>query len=184
MLENLLNTKLKKTILSILFRYPVRSFSIQEIAHLTGGNKVKARDSLREFWEMGVVSAAAKQKRRYFRINPHFRLFDELRDLVVEEDLEIDDEVIGKIRKLPNLRFAVLSGVFTLEPQLSVDLLLVGKDINKLRMQKLLSEIEKIIGEEINYCILNEDEYEYRQNMSDRFIRDLLDHPHIIIKRK
>ena len=75
-----------------------------------------------------------------------------------------------------------MSGIFTLQPQLPLDLLVVGEDINRARLQRVLADIKKLVGEEINFAVLDAKEYEYRRMMNDRFVRDVLDYPHLILR--
>lgn len=182
MLENLLGTRLKKKLLNILFRFPERSFSISELREMTETSLRQITDAMREFSRAQIVSAAAKKKQRYYRINPHFPLHDEIRDLAGDGEYDGEDQVAKQVLRIPNVRLAILSGIFTLHPQLPLDLLLVGDDINRLRLQKALGEIRKIVGEEVNFAILTTTEYEHRRMMNDRFVRDVLDYPHIILR--
>src|SRR3989338_5805742 len=92
MLENLLNTKLKKKLLNIMFTFPERSFAAAELRQMTDGGIRHITEAMREFVKTQIVNSAAKKKQRYFRINPHFSLFDELRELVGEAGYEGGDE--------------------------------------------------------------------------------------------
>ncbi len=181
MLENLLNTKLKERLLGIFFAFPKRSFSTSELRIVTGAKNPLLVQALREFTRAQVLNMASRRHTRFFRINPYFRLYDELEDLVAESEEKAEDQVSKILKRIPNLKLAILSGIFTLEPQLPVDLLVVGEGINHLRLQKTLAEIEKLTGQEINYSVMNTEEYEYRQLMNDRFIRDILDYPHLVV---
>lgn len=181
MLENLLNTKLKKRLLALLFAIPTRSFSASELRTITGGTSPTIKQVLKEFEAAELVSTAARRQKKYYRINPYFRLYDEIRDLVVEEDLPGEDEVGRILKKIPHVKLVILSGIFTLQPNLPADIIVVGDGINRLRLQRAILEIEKLTGQEINYSILDQKEFEYRRMMNDRFIRDVLDYPHLVV---
>lgn len=181
MLETLLNNKLKQRLLQIFFAFPERGFSVLELRQLSGSRKPAVDQALREFVRMQAVATAAKRQKRFFRINPHFRLYGEVEDLVGKEEWDLEDPVVEKLKQIPNLKLAVLSGIFTLQPLLPIDLLLVGQSIDRLRLQRILGEIEKFVGVEINYSVLDPEEYEYRRMMNDRLIRDVLDYPHMIV---
>ncbi len=183
MLENLLESKLKKRLLEIFFRLPERSFSAVELQAITDARKPQLAQALREFVRSQVVSTASKKYHRFFRLNPHFPLYDELKDLVLERGQTIPaEDVVGKkLRSIPNVKLAVLSGVFTLQPRLPVDILLVGDDMNGTKMLHVLQEIEKLVGMEVNYAAMSAAEYDYRRMMSDRLVRDILDYPHLVI---
>lgn len=181
MLENLLNTKLKKKLLQIFFALPQRGFSAAELKEMSGGRKGQILEALREFLKTQVVDVGTKKQKRFFRINPHFRLYGELEDLMNENGGKVEDLAAKKLKQIPNLKLAILSGVFTLEPQLPVDLLLVGDGISRLKLPRILTEIEKLVGQELNYAVMDPGEYEYRRMMNDRLIRDILDYPHAVV---
>lgn len=181
MLENLLNTKLKQKLLNVFFGFPKRGFSAFELRALTRSANPFLNKTLREFVKAEVIEVIVKGKKRYYRINQHFRLYDELRDLALSPEMEMEDEVCKKLKQIPNLKLIVLSGIFTFQPRHSIDLLMVGEDINRFRLQKIMSEIEKITDEDIKYAVMNAEEYNYRRMMNDRLIRDILDYPHLIV---
>src|SRR3989344_3458707 len=181
MLENILNTKLKKRLLGIFFAFPERSFSLLEIQAMLGTKNGITNRILKDFSAAQLVNSASKKKKRYFKINPHFRLYQEIEDLVSDQEEGLEDHVVSYLKRIPNVRMAVLTGIFTLQPHLEVDLLLVGKGISRLRVQNTLNVIGKLIGEDVNYAIMDMEEFEHRQLMNDRFIRDILDNPHLEI---
>ena len=179
MLENLLSTKAKKKILSVCFAHPKRSFTLQELRTTAEVSTRSATDAVRELVRAEVLHSGAKNRARLFRANPRFPLYHELEDLL-SHDVRRDYDLIGKIlKKINNARIVVLSGIFTMQPHLPVDLLIVGNNISRIRLATLLKEVEKITGLEIVYAILPVAEYEYRRMMNDRFVRDILDYPHL-----
>ncbi len=181
MLENILNTKLKKRLLGIFFAFPERSFSLLEIQAMLGTKNRIITRILKDFSAAQLLNSASKKKKRYYKINPHFRLYQEIEDLVSDEEQRFEDQVAALLKRIPNVRMAVLTGIFTLQPNLEVDLLLVGRGISRLRVQNALNVIGKLIGEDVNYAIMDMEEFEHRQLMNDRFIRDILDNPHLEI---
>lgn len=183
MLENLLNTKLKRKLLNIFFAFPRRGFYVNELRAMTM-TKISSRSisrALRELARSDAINVASKRHKRYFRINHHFHLFDELKDLAHESKQDFEDEVGKKLKTLDNLKLVILCGIFTMQTHLPVDLLVVGERVNRIKLQKILAGIKKLVGQEINYAIMGKQEYDYRRSMSDRLIRDVLDHPHIIV---
>lgn len=181
MLENLLNSKLKRKLLNIFFYFPQRGFYLNELRVMTKGSGSGLHQALRELARTDAILVAAKRNKRYFRINPHFHMSDELKDLVWENKQDFEDEIGKRLKGLDNLKLIALCGIFTMQTHLNVDLLLVGERINRIKLGKVLAEIKKLVGQEINYAVMNRREYEYRKSMSDRLIRDVLDHPHIVV---
>lgn len=148
---------------------------------MTRAKNSQIQKVLREFARSQIVEFANKKQRRFFGINRHFRLYEELEDLVPLGERNVEDEVERLVKRIPNVKLAVLSGIFTFQPKLNIDLLLVGNGLNRIRIAQVLSEIQKLVGQEVNYALMNGEEFESRQMMSDRFVRDVLDHPHLTI---
>lgn len=181
MLENLLNTKPKKKLLSVFFAFPKRSFTVQELHETAAASVRVVNETVRELVRSGAVNVAQKNRHRLFRVNPRFPLYQEITDLLQDEMGSRDDSVSRLLRKLPNAKLMILSGIFTLQPNLPVDLLIVGDNIGRLRLATILSQIEKLTGMEVAYAVMPESEYEYRRLMNDRFVRDILDYPHLVV---
>ncbi|OGE79553.1 MAG: hypothetical protein A2751_00470 [Candidatus Doudnabacteria bacterium RIFCSPHIGHO2_01_FULL_46_14] len=181
MLENLLNTKPKKKILSVFFAHPKRSFSLQELHTIAEVSTRVAGEAVRELVRSEVLSTGTKSRQRLFRVNTRFSLYQELEDLLSSDAKRDYDQVSKILKKLPNAKLVIVSGVFTMQPNLPLDLLVVGDNISRIRLTSLLKEVEKITGMEIVYAVMSVEEYEYRRLMSDRFVRDILDYPHLAI---
>lgn len=181
MLESHVNNKLKRRLLNIFFHFPKRSFHVNELKRLAGSQQRTLSRALRELRAAELVDVASRKKHRYFRINPFLPFYFELRQRVKEERVKFDDEVTEKLKSLPNLKLVILSGVFTLEPDLPIDVLLVGGEIRPSRLEKVLADLEKLVGQEINYTVMDEEEFDQRRFLHDRLVRDVLDHPHLVI---
>ena len=179
MLENLLNTKPKKKVLSAFFAFPKRSFSIQELRETADVSTRAASEIVREMVRADVLSVAAKNRHRFFRINPRFGMYHELSDFLQGEANHKDDLVSKALKKIPNAKLVILSGIFSFQPGAPVDLLIVGDNIGRVRLQSILKDIEKLADTEIVYTVMPVAEYEYRRMMNDRFVRDILDYPHV-----
>jgi len=92
--------------------------------------------------------------------------------------------MIKKISSLGRVRLAVISGIFLSDPnavsqyESPADLFVVGDDINRQKLRNFLSSIEAEIGTEIKFTLMDKEEFDYRFNMFDRFVRVLLEGPH------
>lgn len=181
MLESILNSKVKKAVLGILLLYPKRAFSPRELSLMARGPVRLVTECLRELLRVEAADSAGRKGKRYFRLNSHSPLLHELRELAFSPKPRFDDLVARRLRQIPDLRLAVLSGIFTLQMRLPVDVLLVGEGVNRGKAERAIEEIENIIGQETSYALLSREEYQERLFMNDRLIRDVLDHDHIVI---
>ncbi|MBI2055326.1 MAG: hypothetical protein HYT42_00305 [Candidatus Sungbacteria bacterium] len=113
-----------------------------------------------------------------FAANKDFPLFNELRMLMLKSAPHAKGKLALKLRRLGNIKLAVLAGVFVDNPNSRVDMLIVGDGFNKSRMKSFIQWLESEIGKELNYVAMSLTEFKYRMDMYDRFVRDVLEFPH------
>jgi len=123
-----------------------------------------------------------RQEKKYFGINIDFILFDELKALIRKFQIVHRNDFIENVKKLINIDLLILSGVFT-NIDADVDILIVGNP-NKDVFLKLVEKFEKKIKKEINYTIIDKKEYNYRKEISDTFLKNILNNKKIILVDK
>lgn len=119
-----------------------------------------------------------------FTVNRDFPLFAELRALCLKSAPHAKGLLAGKIKRLGNIKLAILAGVFIDNPTSRVDLFIVGDSIRKARMKSFIQWLEARIGKELNYVAMSSPEFKYRRDMYDRFVRDVLEFPHETVINK
>ena len=82
------------------------------------------------------------------------------------------------------MKLAILAGVFIDQANSRADLLLVADGIRKTRMKSFIQRLEAEVGKELNYVAMSSQEFRYRRDMYDRFLRDMLEFPHQTIINK
>lgn len=117
------------------------------------------------------------RKERVYYANSEFKLLEELRALMVKASVVSKDKLLKQIKGLGGVKLCVISGVFLNGDNSRTDLLVVGS-IKKKKLDRLLARIESDIGKQLRYTVMDTDEFKYRMNMYDRFLRDILEEPH------
>ena len=74
----------------------------------------------------------------------------------------------------------MLSGIFVGRDEAPIDILAVGT-INRNKLKNLVRNFEKELSKPINYTIMTKSEFQYRYNITDRFLYDLLGGKNMII---
>ena len=139
---------------------------------------------------LALVTCDGANNRLYYEVNPKYEYYEQLRgiftsvpmkskDPVVKETRE-EDKIIKKLRSTGSISFAFLTGSFARDSRTNVDIFVVG-DINKSRLAKVVADMEKDMGRELNYSALTPDEYQYRISLNDRFITNVLEAKKIVI---
>lgn len=183
-LEQLFESVPKVRVLRLFMQNPETLFTFKEIVHKTNIRSHRIRSEVRKLAKLGIVeskrmrkSETSKAKIEVFSTNPEFSFLKELRELVTKTSAASRKRLTRQIRALGNVRLAVLSGMF-LNNESRTDLLIVGDGIKKKNIENLLSQLESELGKSVRYTLMDTDEFKYRTDMYDRFLRDILEYSH------
>ena len=190
MVEQLFGSKTRVKLLSLFFNNPGRPFYVREITRKIDEQINSVRRELANLLSIGLVSSDGSNNRLYYEVNPKYEYYEHLRgifttlpvkssDPVVKETRE-EDKIIKRLKSTGSITFAFLTGSFARENRTPVDIFVVG-DVNKSRLAKVVAEMEKEMGRELNYSALTPDEYQYRLSLNDRFISSVLEARKIVI---
>jgi hypothetical protein len=102
-----------------------------------------------------------------------------VQEQLLKRNKQYDDELFTAIRKL-GVKAGFLSGLFVGKPELEVDVLLVGT-LKPEKIKLFVDACEHMMGQEVNYCVMEEPEFITRRDTFDRFIKDIFDYPFITV---
>lgn len=198
-LEKLFESVPKVRILRLFMQNPEHFFTFHEITQHSRIKPSLAKTQLKKFIKIGLIKQKTgdiqkelkigqgkeqktiikSQKADFYGIDPKFDFIKELKDLVIKSSITSKKKLLKYIKNLGNVKLAVISGVFMKNSSASrTDLLIVGDNITRNKIENFLSKIESEIGISIHYTLMDIDEFKYRINMYDRFLRDTLEYPH------
>lgn len=116
---------------------------------------------------------ASKNEKKYFSLNKDFILYPEIKALFIKSQILSSQKFISGLQKICQPKFLALTGLFTNDLEAPTDLLIVGQ-IRRPAFLKLMRELEKDLGREINFTILSEKEFKYREEVMDIFLHNIL----------
>lgn len=181
--EDILDSKYGSELLAFLLLAPARCFSHKELAKRLGISENNLANTLQQFLDEDLVLHFTRDKSPLYIVNQRHKLLLEIKASLVKNQKPYEDELFSTITKLGDIKAAFLSGAFTGQPQLPVDLLLVGK-INLTKLDLFLKQCKVMLGIDINYSIMTPDEFELRINTFDRFLKDIFDYAHLVVVDK
>ena len=160
-LEHLFESKPKINTLKFFLMNPGGEFTLVHAAKSAQINKRKLRGELRKFVRVGLVGTrmarfeiekpARRSKRnrkkllkpkikivrhRVFFVNKDFELYPELRALFSRVAPSGHEAVLGRIKRLGDIKLALLSGVFIKNDAALADLMVVGDKLKKKGIEK------------------------------------------------
>lgn len=180
MLELLFSSKTRLKLLSLFLLNPDTPFFVRELTRRLDERINSIRRELAKLQKLGLIKPLSKGHKKYYSVDKQFKLYDELRALILKAGVTPQNRLKRQIQVLPGLKLGILSGVFTQQRVPKVDILLVGK-LSTQKVSKIILGLEKDMNKNLRYAVITEEEYRYRVNMNDLFLTDILDNDHVKI---
>ncbi len=181
-LEKLFDSVPKARILRIFMQNPDQSFTFEMIVQKNNVKSAQARKEINKLLKVGIIfekkASIKKVKTIVYTANQNFEIFQELRNLIIKSSVASKKNLLQRLKKLGRIRLAMIAGTLINNDRGRTDLLLVADDITKGKLERFLSELESEVGKQVHYTLMTKDEFTYRINMYDRFLRDILESPH------
>lgn len=179
-LEKIFGSRTRVKVITLFTTGISRPFYVREIARAVGERLNAVRRELDILQKIGMLSSYANRRRKYYTVNQDFVLLSELTAVMKKAGPRLDDSLFKNIHRLGDVRFAVASGLFTGAVNSPTDLLIIG-NIEERKLEIFAKRIEEHIGQEITYTPITENEYRYRRNFNDLFLRQIFAAPHQVI---
>ena len=113
-----------------------------------------------------------------YKLNTEFPHNQALRDLLFDFESVDKKELANRFKQIGRIKMFVVAGIFVGNSDSRVDVLVVGEALKRQKVEKVFETLASELGRELEYSIMDLEEFEYRFKMYDKFIRDILDMPH------
>lgn len=207
MLEKLFGSNARVKILKLFLLNPLDKFYIRQLSRDLKLQLNSVRRELENLENFGILTSDFKetaseeaggenkeaaggqallrqgsggQEKKYYRADPNFVLFDEIKALIVKAQILYEKDFVRKLRSIGKVKLLVLTGIFANNPSTLIDILIVGK-INKPKLVKLIRELEIELGKEINFTVFDQREFKYRRDITDIFLYGILDGRKLVV---
>ncbi len=198
MIDQLFSSKTRVKLLKLFLKNPNRPFYVREITRKIYEQINSVRRELANLLDVGIIRSEKVNNKLYYEVNQKSKHYEPLRDLFgvgtsskttkkssesakkSAKEASDDNDLSSQIQSLGNIQMALLTGSFTRDNSAGVDLLIVG-DVSQSRVNKFIDKLEKDEGREIMYTILRPSEYEYRLDINDRFLAQVLDSKYSVV---
>lgn len=176
-LEKIFGSRTRVKIITLFTTGVKRPYYVREISRSVNERLNAVRRELEILRKIGMLSTHDDKRRKYYVLNNDFVLVNELSSIMQKAGPGIEDTLFKHIERLGDLRYACVSGYFTSALESPTDLLLIGS-LDEARLASFVSRIEERLGREITYTPMTENEYRYRMNFNDMFLRTIFSNPH------
>lgn len=179
----LLNTKLRKKLLTYSFTHPDENYYVRELAGLIDEDPGNLSRELKKLEDEGLYTSVTKGRVKFYSLNKRYPLFKELKKIIfktegVEGSLR---EVIWRYREIA-LAFIYGSYARSKEKRESdIDLVVVG-EIPQNKFTRDIRVLETKLNREINFTLYNMKEFEKEREKEGGFLNLILSDKMIILK--
>jgi len=186
MIDALFGSKTRVKLLHLFLNNPGKAFYVREITRLIDEQINSVRRELSNMLQVGIITSDTADNKLYYEVNQRYEHYVPLRAIFGDAKVAAADSSDGTtswqadVEALGGLRLAVLAGVLVPGSASNVDILLVG-DVRAARLNKLIKDIEKQEGRELNYSLVSYDEFYYRLSVRDKFITEIINGKHRVL---
>jgi len=188
MLNAIFGSEARVKILNLFLLHPETKYYILQIARDLKLPANSVRREVDNILKFGLIAPASspltdqsenkkekvKIEKKYFEANKNFILYPEIKALFIKAQVISSQKFISNLQKSFQPKLLALTGFFTNFPEAQTDILIVGH-VKRPTFLKLIAELEKDFGREINFTILEEKEFRYRQDIMDIFLYNILE---------
>lgn len=181
-LSDFMLSKVRVELIELFFTNPQEMWYVRELTRLTKEEINAVRRELSRMQEVGLVRSEERGNRLYYMLNPHYDFYPELLTLVAKTT-GLGKEIKHDRRKLGDLKFVMFSGKFAKMQQRAhtdVDILIIGNVVLP-ELAVLIKKEEEKRGYEINYSVISDEEFVFRKNRRDPFLREILGGSRVMI---
>jgi len=190
MLENIFGSRTRLKLLKLFLTHPSEYFFVRELTRRTEEKINSIRRELANLEDVGLIKYEDKvkldkekdvnEKRKYYTANTDFVLYEEFKNLILKSRLLLEKALTKEVNNLGKVKFLALSGIFVDDKNAKTDLLAVGS-IDRKKLDALVKKLEKNFEQEIRYTIMPTSEFNYRNQVTDKFLFEILESKHIIV---
>lgn len=192
MIDALFGSKTRVKLLHLFLNNPGKAFYVREITRKIDEQINSVRRELANMINVGIIKNASANNKLYYKVDQRYEHYVALRAIfsdnadvdqavtVVKTGSVVTADLTQRIAELGRVRVAIIAGLFVPGSASSIDLLIVGSP-QTAKVKRLINELEKSEGRELNYTVLAYDEFYYRLSVHDRFVADILSGKHSVL---
>lgn len=182
-IEKVFGSRTRVKVITLFTTGISRPYYVREIARTIDERLNAVRRELQILQKIGMLNSYENKRRKYYTLDTEFSLVEELTSIMQKVGPPVDDGLFKNIERLGSISYACASGLFTGAAKSPTDLFIIG-DVDEQKLEVFAKQVESKIGHEITYTPITENEYKYRRNFNDIFLRQIFSAPHKIIINK
>ncbi|MES3032204.1 MAG: HTH domain-containing protein [Patescibacteria group bacterium] len=179
-LEKILGNSSRVKIMRLFLLNRGKGFKSKDIAKRSRVSADAVRKEIKLLSSVGFIKKRSKVSLDWY-FNSLFKYAEEFEDLLVRSDSLNRQQLLNNFKNVGRIKLLVVSGVFIKNHSSRVDLLIVGDNMKRSKIEAGVKRLEAEIGSELVYAIFSSKDFTYRLSMYDKLVRDILDYPHEVL---
>jgi hypothetical protein len=183
LLEDIIISRVRVKVLTLFLTHPGAIFHVRDIVRKVDEEINAVRRELAHMEKAAMVSKEQRANRLFYSFRRDYPIYFELLE-VIGKTSGLGADILKLKPKLGKIKFAMLSGRYLRglgkRSNNDVDLLIVGSVVLPELAQIVKSE-EVRREKELNYTVMNEDEFEFRKSRRDPFVLSILEGSRIMV---
>lgn len=180
MLEQLFSSRTRVKLLRLFLVNEEQSYFIREIGRKIKEHINSTRRELNNLEKFGLVKSYGERRKKYYIVNKDFLLYPELKSLIFKAQVIMEKNFIKRVQKMGGIKLMVLTGFFCGFDDTLTDVLIVGS-VNRRKIKRLFCDFQMNFDRNIHYTVMSKKEFDYRNNLTDRFLYHILENKKIVL---
>jgi len=178
MLHKLFGSNTRVKLLQLYFTDPSREYFVRELTRILEEQINSIRRELDNLKRIGIMRSKNRNRKKYYYLNPNFLLFTELKNIITKTSSNYGDFAI-ELERFGKLELLLVSGFFLGIKDSPTDLLIIG-DLDRAQLEVYIRKLERKLGSELKYALMSKEDYLFRRNCQDKFVKSILESRYVI----
>jgi hypothetical protein len=189
MFEHLFGSKTRVKLMKLFLDNPEQRYYVRELTRLTDSLINSVRRELDNLMQLELILCEEEKSdpenstvqgvnaKKFYFLNQRNVFQKDLLNLFSKGKYITENQLSEKLSALPNVQFISMGGFFVEDDKSNVDVMIVIEEASKGAAKSLLNQFEKEIGRPIRYTVMDGVEYNLREEINDKFLRDVMTNP-------
>lgn len=172
-LKHLFTSQTRSKLITIFFSRITELYYVRELVRSTGEEINSVRRELENLKQAGLVACETRGNRLYYWANRDHFLAYQLQIMASQQASPFSDLIENKA-KIGSIKLILVSQEYlNAEKNIGLDLIIIG-DVSLKPIEEIIKREEEKLAKEINYMVMDKEEFRLRQLKRDPILVDFL----------
>ncbi len=180
MLVQLFSSRSRVKILRLLLMNEEKSYFIREMSRKIKEHINSVRRELKNLEKIGLVKSFGQGQKKYYQVEVNHIIYPELKSLVFKAQVFMEKSFLKNLEKSGKIKLLILTGFFSGVDNSATDIFIVGT-VNRKKLETLIRSFQRKMDHQLHYTVMSKKEFDYRNNLTDRFLFHILENKKIVL---